>query len=197
MAVEESLPVPYRQQDTADFCGAACVQMVLAGIGSDMTSQNQLHLEGRSRSLDRYWYPGIGPDGLQYMLNARRPNNFKSRFAVISAVSPDTLSRELCWTIHHHRFAPIAAVYYTQHWIVVRGFHSSNAPASSTDTDYTITGFAIHDPDQRRAGNQHISYAEWLSSYLVSVPVGNWKGRYVAIAVADPLSTAPPASPAP
>jgi hypothetical protein len=42
MPVSEDLSVAYHQQDTDYYCGAACAQMVLNSIGTDVLNQDDL-----------------------------------------------------------------------------------------------------------------------------------------------------------
>ena len=57
MSVHENLTVPYHQQDTDVYCGAACAQMVLDSIGSGLLSQDDLYTDGRNHTSElASWY---------------------------------------------------------------------------------------------------------------------------------------------
>ena len=130
MSVHELLIVPYHQQDTDVYCGAACAQMVLDSIGAGIQAQDGIYTDERNHTSElASWYNP--PDGLQWVLNDRRPAGFGGWFALYSLASEDAISRKLCWTIHHYQVAPIAMVYKGDHWLVVRGFEASAAPADS------------------------------------------------------------------
>lgn len=213
MTVHESLTVPYHQQDTDVYCGAACAQMVLASIGAGIQSQDGIYTDERNHTSElASWYNP--PDGLQWVMNDRRPAGFSGWFALYSLATEDAISRKLCWTIHHYQVAPIAMVYKGDHWLVVRGFEASATPADSGDTSYTISAFDVNNPwpptpsfytpalapppphgatdgcgggGTRGVANEHIAYATWQSTYATGNKYGTlWNGRYVAVCDPDP-----------
>jgi len=114
--------------------------MVLDEIGAGLLPQDDLYNENHSHSTTEAGW-ATGPDGLQYTMNDRRPASFNNWFALFTLANEDSISRKICWTIHHYKVAPIALLYGSQHWIVARGYDASAAPASSADNSYTITGF--------------------------------------------------------
>ena len=68
MPTDESLAVPYHQQDTDYYCGAACAQMVLDSLGAGLLDQNVLYNDNHSHSTtEAGWY--TGPDGLQWTMH--------------------------------------------------------------------------------------------------------------------------------
>jgi len=145
VSVHELLIVPYHQQDTDVYCGAACAQMVLDSIGAGIQAQDGIYTDERNHTSElASWYNP--PDGLQWVLNDRRPAGFGGWFALYSLASEDAISRKLCWTIHHYGVAAIAMVYKGDHWLVVRGYEASAAPTDSADTSYTITAFDVNNP---------------------------------------------------
>jgi hypothetical protein len=116
----------------------------------------------------------------------------------------------ITWTIYDWLVAPVALVYGSAHWIVVRGYTASHAPSSPADTSYSICAFDVNNPwpptpspgpppphadntdgcgtgGSRGVTDEHISYNEWRSTYMTGVPGGYWAGKFVA--VCDP---APP-----
>lgn len=209
MAVHENLAVPYHQQDTAYYCGAACAQMVIASIGGGLIDQAAIYSDAGSHTSEPYptWY--TAPDGLQWVLNDRRPVGFGGWFALYSLSIEDTLSRKLAWTIHHYQVAPIALVFGGDHWVVVRGYQASATPSSSTDIGYTISAIEINNPwppvpppppppphsasdgcgtgGNRGTPNVHIAYSTWQSTYMTGNVYGTaWKGKNVAVCDPDP-----------
>jgi hypothetical protein len=216
MAVHENLNVPYHQQNTDIYCGAACAQMVLDSIGAGIQNQDTLYTDCRNHTSElSSWYNP--PDGLQWLMNDRRPPVFGGWFALYALNTEDALSRKLIWTIHHYQVAPIALVQGGNHWIVVRGYDASAAPSSSTDNTYGITAFEVNNPwppvpsfyappvppppappphsggdgcgtgGNRGIVNEHIAYSTWKSNYMTGNVYGSlWNGKNVAVCDPDP-----------
>ena len=133
MSVHEDPAIPHHQQDTDYYCGAACAQMVLAQIGAGLLDQNGLYNDNHNHNvIEPNWY--TAPDGLQWTLNNRKPASSANYFALYALASEDAISRKIVWTIHHYKVAPVALVYGSQHWLVVRGYEASAAPTGSGDT---------------------------------------------------------------
>ncbi len=136
-------------------------------------------------------------------------------FVIFALGSEDSISRKIVWTIHHYQVAPIALVYAAAHWIVVRGYSASAEPASFDDVSYAIDSFDVNNPwppvpsfygnappqppphadgtdgcanggSTRGVADENISYAMWQSTYMTSVPSGNWGGQFVAVCDPEP-----------
>jgi len=223
MSVTENLAVAYHQQDTDYYCGAGCAQMVLDSLGAGLLDQNQLYNDNHSHSTtESGWY--TAPDGLQWTMHHYEPpappgppHYGSYDFVLFALTSEDAISRKIVWTIHYYKAAPIAMVYGWQHWIVVRGYTASAAPANGGDTSYSIDSFDVNNPwpptpswynsalapppphadgtdgcgtgGTRGIVNENISYSTWQSTYMTGIPSGYWGGKFVA--VADPSN--PPA----
>lgn len=227
MSVHEDLNVVYHQQDTNYYCGAACAQMVLDEVGAGLLSQDNLYNENHSHSvIEAGW--ATAPDGLQYTMNHEAPAGNPAGlphghpyFALDEFSSEDSISRMIAWTIHYWKVAPIALVYGAQHWIVVRGYTASAAPASYSDNTYSLSGFDVNNPwppvpswghptlapppphsatdgcgtgGNRGVADEHISYTAWHDTYMTGVSGGHWNGKFVA--VCDPSPPARPGAPA-
>lgn len=210
MTVHRDLAVQYHQQDTDYYCGAACAQMVLQQCGSGLLSQVNLYNDNHNHSTtESGWY--TAPDGLTWTMNNRQ----SGRYFVLDALSTeDAISRMVVWTIHHYKVAPIAMVYGSDHWIVVRGYTTSADPNNSADVSYSISGFDINNPwpptpspapppphsagdvcgsgGTRGVADEHISYTTWRSTYMTGIPGGHWQGRYVAVCDPEPPPTRHP-----
>ncbi len=152
MPVSENLSVPYHQQDTDYYCGAACAQMVLNSLGAGLVDQNQLYNDNHSHSTTEGGW-ATAPDGLQWTMHnyeppapAGPPHYGYYDFVLFSLDSEDAASRKIVWTLHHYQAAPIAMVFGWQHWIVVRGYSASAAPSGFDDTSYSITSFDVNNP---------------------------------------------------
>ena len=208
------LAVPYHQQDTTYYCGAACAQMVLRALGQPLLSQDDLYNDNHNHSVE----PGAWstpPDGLCWTMNNRQ---VQKHFTLDSTDTEEPISRTMCWAISHYQCAPIALVYAGNHWVVVRGCTVSATPASAFDTSYTITGFDINNPwppvpappgppphadgdvcgsgGNRGIADINVSYDAWKRDYLTANVFGAvWLGRFVA--VCDPDRPGMPGSPEP
>jgi hypothetical protein len=203
----QDLGVQYHQQDTDYYCGAACAQMALESIGTGILDQVGLYADNHSHSLlDPGW--ASGPDGLTWTMNDRKPGSFANYFVLFSLADEEAISRKIIWTIHHYGVAPIALVYGWAHWIVIRGYDASAAPATWDDTSYSINGFYVNNPwpptpmpgpppphaggdacgggGDRGIADEHLSYATWQSTYMTGVPGGYWSGRFLAVCDPEP-----------
>jgi hypothetical protein len=213
MPAELNLVVDYHQQDTNYYCGAACAQMVFDSIGAGLLEQHDLYADNHNHSTaESGWYSG--PDGMQWTMNHRRPAGFANYFALFELADAELISRKIVWTLHHYQVAPIALVYGSAHWIVVRGYQVNAAPSGSGDTSYMIEGFDINNPwppvprldglppphshsdgcgtgGDRGIANEHITYNTWLNTYMTGVPGGHWAGKFVAICDPEPPAARP------
>src|SRR5215472_10854924 len=215
----EDLTVVYHQQDTNYYCGAACAQMVLDSIGAGLLNQDDLYNDNHTHSTtEPGWY--TAPDGLLWTMNNLKPPSpiFNSYFVLDALLNEDSISRAIIWTIHHYRVAPIAMVYGSQHWVVVRGYTASASPAGFDDTSYSISGFVLNNPwppvpsasnpgvapppphsvsdgcgtgGDRGVADEHIAYSTWQTDYMTGIPGGYWAGKFVGVCDPDPPPSRP------
>lgn len=157
MTVVNDLTVPYHQQDTNYYCGAACAQMVLDSLGLGLLSQDTLYNDNHTHStLESGW--ATAPDGLHWTLtnysqglphaiptNPSETVNWTT-LAYHMATSEDAISRKICWTIEHYTIAASALVYGWAHWIVVRGYSADRAPTNVDDLGFSIDHFYVNNP---------------------------------------------------
>lgn len=204
--VTEDLGTEYHQQDTDYYCGAACAQMILEECGSGHLDQVGLYNDNHGHSVaDSGVNWATAPDGLTWTLNHRQSGRY---FVLDALATEDATSRMIAWTIHHYGIAPAALVFGWQHWIAIRGFTASDAPSSSQDVGYTISGFDVNNPwpptpssaaepphstgdgcgggGDRGVADEFISYATWQDDYMTGVPGGVWSGRFVAVCDPEP-----------
>lgn len=202
--MHEDLAVSYHQQDTDYYCGAACAQMVLDSVGVGLIDQDDLYADNHSHSTTEGGW-ATAPDGLQWTLNHRQSTKY---FCLDALATEDAISRMICWTIHHYQVAPVAMVFGSAHWIVVRGYTATASPGSSVDIGYTISGFDVNNPwpptpmpgpppphanpdlcgsgGSRGLADEHISYSTWQADYMTGVDFGHWNGKFVAVCDPDP-----------
>jgi hypothetical protein len=220
MSVSENLSVSYHQQDTNYYCGAACAQMVLDSVAAGLLDQDQLYSDNHSHSTTESGW-STGPDGLRWTLNnyappapAGPPHFGAYNFTLFALANEDAISRKIVWTIHHYNVAPVALVYHSQHWIVVRGYTASAAPANGGDTSYSISSFDVNNPwpptpsasnpllapppphangtdgcgggGTRGIVNENISYTAWQNTYMTGASGGFWDGKFVAVCDPEP-----------
>jgi hypothetical protein len=203
--MNEHLDVAYHQQDTDYYCGAACAQMVLRSIGLPLLLQDDLYADNHAHSVEPiYW--STPPDGLCWTLNNRQG---AKHFSLDATDTEDPISRTICWSIHQYQCAPVALVFGGNHWLVVRGYTASAAPANVGDSSYTITSFDLNNPwppvpappgppphadgdvcgsgGARGVPDINVSYSGWQSGYLTANGFGNqWLNKFVAVCDADP-----------
>ncbi|HEY7475761.1 MAG TPA: hypothetical protein VH679_12165 [Vicinamibacterales bacterium] len=181
------LPVPYHRQERVNYCGAACLQMVIEALSGSSKDQDDLYIDSHESALDpkTNWYSA--PDGVEETLDAIKGRQRDFDLAAFSQES--TLTRRLVWSVFNASVAPIVLVYGWAHWLVVVGYDISQNPSGPTDTSYTITALELHDPWRGEGeGNpppppppRHVAYSEWLNKYLKPVPDGYWSGKRIAV----------------
>lgn len=212
--MHEHLDVPYHQQDTDFYCGAACAQMMLRAIGQPLLPQDGLYNDNHTHSLEPAAW-STPPDGICWTLNNRQT---AKHFVLDSTDSEEPISRTLCWSIHRYQCPPVVLVYGGNHWVVVRGYSASAAPTGPHDASYAIESFDLNNPwppvpaapgppphadgdvcgsgGSRGVADLNVSYTTWQSYYLTANGFGaQWLGRFVA--VCDPDPPTPPAPPPP
>jgi hypothetical protein len=212
--MHEHLDVPYHQQDTDNYCGAACAQMVLRAVGQPVLSQADLYNDNHGHTVEPSAW-ATPPDGLCWTMNNRQPSK---HFSLDSTASEDPISRTICWAIHNYQCAPIALVFGGNHWAVVRGYTASAAPAAAFDTSYTISSFDLNNPwppvpaapgppphtdgdvcgsgGNRGVADINVAYGTWQTDYLTPNVFGTqWLGKYVAVCDPDPKGPAGPSPP--
>jgi hypothetical protein len=213
--MHEHLDVPFHQQDTDYYCGAACAQMVLRAMGQPLLAQSDLYNDNHNHTVEASAW-STPPDGLCWTLNNRQS---AKRFTLDCTDSEEPISRTLCWAIHRYQCAPIALVFGGNHWAVVRGYTADAAPQSSFDTSYTIASFDLNNPwppvpvppgppphadgdvcgsgGNRGIADINVAYGTWQTDYLTPNAFGTrWLGRYVAVCDPD-LPDEPKPSPPP
>jgi hypothetical protein len=182
------LPVPYHRQEDTNYCGAACLQMVIEALGLGLHDQDDLyrgaHYHGRPDKGTNWFSP---PDGLEWMLDTVKGRS--SNVDVCSLTREPALTRQLVWSLFNDSAAPISLVYGHSHWVVVVGYDIDRDPTGPTDTGYVIRALEIHDPWRTEIEAspppppppRHVAYREWLRTYLKPVPTGRWTGHVVAV----------------
>jgi hypothetical protein len=209
--MHEHLDIPYHQQDTDYYCGAACAQMVLHAIGQPLLPQADLYNDNHNHTSEASAWSSP-PDGLCWTMNNRQATK---HFTLDSTDTEDPISRTICWSIHRYQCAPIALVFGGNHWAVVRGYSASAAPATSFDTSYTIASFDLNNPwppvpappgppphsdgdvcgggGNRGIADINVSYTTWQTDYLTANVFGTqWLGKFVAVCDPDPPGEPPP-----
>lgn len=215
----DPLDVPYHQQETNFFCGAAAAQMVLLSLGSlppGKLSQRFFYDQAHNYpTIDPKSHWATSPDGLTHTLETNKPASSTISFALSAADSADAISRKIVWSIHHHKLAAIALVQGDDHWLVVHGFDATADPQGPDDAGFAIRAFDVRDPvppsDElnlppipphgvvdgcgsgagRGQAPQHVTYVEWLDSYMTGVPSGFWQSKFLAVADTDNVPVRP------
>lgn len=152
MSYQKNLQVPYHQQDTHYYCGAASAQMVLDSAGAGLLGQDGLYTDCHNHTTwDQNLFNAFGqkidwatnPDGLTWTMNNRDVNHYYVQYQL---ANEDAITRKIAWTIEHYGVAPSALVLGSQHWIVVRGMDVSAAPKNSDDVTFSVNNLRVNDP---------------------------------------------------
>ena len=182
------MPLPtvnyYRQEDF-NFCGAACLRMVIEAVRGPLLSQASLYKEahgnGAKDPKSAWWSP---PDGLEFTLE----KHTKRQIDLAEETGELRLTRQLVWSLYKG-FPPIALVYGDDHWVVVVGYDVSRDPIGAADTGYDVRAVEIHNPwREAEEGDPpppppatHVTIATWRQDYLMKISSGHWKNRFVAL----------------
>ena len=209
MSVHVSIETSYHQQDNDHFCGEACIQMILAKHTNQLVEQPILGAEINARNvIEQGW--ATAPDGLTTTLNDRLG---AQTYAIAEGTSADDVSRAIISSIHHQLLVP-ALVFGSKHWVLVRGYTTSDAPDGPDDTSYSITGLDINNPFPvtptpgppaphadddlcgtggfRGVADEHISFNTWQSDYMTGITqAGHWQGKFIAVCEAAPPPVPP------
>lgn len=182
--------VPYHRQEAEDYCGAACLQMVLEAVQLPSKPQPALFDDAHDHGArdPALWWRSP-PDGVEWTLDNR--GAAQAGASVVSLTAETSLTRRLVWSLFKHSFPPIALVYGWDHWVVVVDYDVSRNPDGPSDGEYEIRALDIHDPWRVvEEGNpppppppRHVTMKEWQRTYLKPVPRGFWEGRVVAVGV--------------
>jgi hypothetical protein len=178
-------PVKYYRQGDFNYCGAACLRMVIEAVGGPLLSQASLyaeaHAHGAADPKSAWWSP---PDGVEFTLENHTGNQFD-----VSALTGELpLTRRLVWSLFSG-FPPIASVYGDDHWVVIVNYDISRDPTGPADTGYDIRAVEIHNP-WRHVGEgdppppppaTHVTLETWRQDYLMKISSGYWKNRIVAV----------------
>ena len=183
--------VPYHQQTMVDWCGAACLRMVIQALNGQSGTQSQLFAEANTHGgLD----PGSPwkspPDGIEWVLK-QRTGLQASAVTVLAVPHEEVLTRHVIWGLHQHGVPPIVLVYGWAHWVVVVAFDVSKNPTGPNDQSYDIEAVHIHNPwrqpeegvDPPPPPPKHVAFSYWQKKYLRQVPQGYWDRMMVAVGV--------------
>lgn len=187
------LPVDYIHQEKSCYCGPASLQMVISANGQTTPAQFALYTDtshelipGESQPVREneactaitegagVWKSGSTPEGMSQTLLTHMASVPTEVAQWTSSTNSEALTRKMCWAIRNGR-PSIALVYGRSHWIVVTGYHLSQAPTSSVDGEYEIDYLYINNPyssardDSGLAGKylaEIVDYAHWQRLYV-------------------------------
>ena len=184
--------VPYHRQEGEDYCGPACLQMVIEALGLKSVGQPTLFDDAHEHGTHdpQSWWASP-PDGVEWALDKRVGNHLSSPVGSVSMKTEMPVIRRLVWSLADHSVPPIALVYGWDHWVVVVGYNITGTPAGPSDGSYEVKALDIHDPWRTvEEGDpppppppRHVTLKEWRRTYLKPVPKGHWKKKVVAVGV--------------
>lgn len=158
MVWEHELTVRLHQQDEADYCAAACAQMIYNYTDKILEDQSTLYQNGRQNCNPARWgefydpqHPslkGIDPTGLAFILNSfyKSLGPLFHSFSVTQLPIPYKLSEAIAENLITFN-VPLPVLVYDNaaHWVVVRGVRlESDLGTASGNMD--IRGFWINNP---------------------------------------------------
>ena len=116
------------------------------------------------------------------------------KFDIVAIPDRDAMSHFLVWNLCRTRVMPLVLVRDTAHWVALSSCDVSAIPAKANDP-FDIVAVYIHDPspistlgiehrdnDDCGGGHQqgyrdrHLTYQQWLNTYLTPVPKGKVGG---------------------
>lgn len=134
------LTYPYHHQSNTFFCGAACVQLVLQGLGK---FRGQHAVDSIIAASLPGW--GMDPQDMRDTLNRLAPGPYK-HFRIVDLPSKNALNHLLVWNILKPQVAPIVLVFGSKHWMVACDFDATREPSDYDDTSYELRGLFFKDP---------------------------------------------------
>ena len=199
------LTVFFHLQDSDEYCGAACAQMVLdsSPINRGILPQNQLYTESQNNSVEpAIWFSP--PDGLKYVMNHNDSRGFGFFSLVDTPTDNDVRTTQIINTINLYKVAPIVLINNGLHWVVVYGYEVDpeaeprqiklyvNNPYydSGKIVMHTSGGDACPNNPLARITDSEVPYDIWIRDYLTKASFGsvdNWNGKYVAICDPAPV----------
>lgn len=192
-----NIDTPYYTQSTDYYCGAASAQMVLdsENIGIYISPQSVIYDYIHSHNICSGW--ASDPHGLADALNHFADG--RAYFSWYAPTDQDAGNNKLAYTLDYYEVPPIALIYGSAHWIVVRGVYTSAQP--TTVSDYDIYGFYVNDPwygTTTLGENMYIDSRTWNEDIFTG---GFWCGapgarRYISVVDPDPPTKAVPSYPA-
>jgi hypothetical protein len=187
-----NIDTPYYTQTTSYYCGAASAQMVLdsENLGIYVSPQSDIYNYIHAHNICGGW--ASDPEGLKDGLN-----HFVGGAAYFSWYAPsdqDAGNNKLAYTLDHYEVPPVALVYGSAHWIVVRGVFTDVQPTSSGS--YDLYGFYVNDPwygSSTLGEDRYIDARTWNDEIFTG---GSWcgspGGKFISVVDPDPPTQATP-----
>ncbi|HEY1682121.1 MAG TPA: papain-like cysteine protease family protein [Candidatus Tumulicola sp.] len=193
-----NLNVPYHQQDTSYYCGAASAQMLLDKIGASLIDQVTLYTLTHGNPLVAGWY--THPNGLRTCMNQEKPAAFTSTFAVDAQADVAFAMARIFGALSEGQSPVAALVQDGNHWVVVQGVQTS-VPANASDPS-NIIGVWVNDPwppvpagpipphadpdscTQNGQPNLYLAWSAWNSDkYFNATDIGSGAALFVSVLV--------------
>jgi hypothetical protein len=187
----KNIDTPYYTQDTNYYCGAASAQMVLDSdnLGIYVSPQSDIYNYIHSHNICGGW--ASDPEGLKDALNHYAAG--AAWFNWYAPTDQDAGNNKMAQTIDQFDVPPIALIYGSAHWVVVRGVYTSAQP--TTSPAYDIYAFYVNDPwygATTLGENRYIDVRTWNDDIFTG---GSWCGapgspRYISVVDPDPPTRA-------
>lgn len=196
------LEVPYAEQKSNIWCGAACLQMLLEFLRVKPPGNNdeekQQSLFEAAEVLERNdpdaitWYSQ--PDALEKTLE-RKTSLDPLAVSVVEAQDHAGLERAIVRSLINE-LPPVVATLAAGHWLLVVGCSVSRMPADATDTDFELESVDLHDPSRNADVGWdappppppvHVTAKAFRGVRYAKFPVplgSRWQDRFLAIGAA-------------
>jgi Peptidase_C39 like family len=177
---QKIIPIGFVRQANKNYCGPACVEMILHHLGRRSLNQRKIYDENHSfQTIDPTVAWGSPPDAMVSILNKLIPPKFGGHFKLIAEQNIETVAMNLISVISRLNIPGIALV-HDGHWVVVHGYQLNKNPRGPKEKTHAIKAMWIRDP----LHNYYhiILWNIWKSNYVDGpVPSGKWQGKYIAI----------------
>lgn len=172
------------QQEKYNFCGPACIQMILASIGVQKTQQ-AIWDDTRQLLQDaKNWF--TDPEAIAVYLASVAEISKKIKIKSLSIPRLTDHFAKILRAADRDQFPSLLSVYKGKHWVLCTGFQGEYL--DDLHEHLKVSGIYIADPSRGSSGIEFYPITEWfIEEFLniVAIP-GKWQDTLVTITDDDP-----------